>query len=86
MAAEMKVTDAIAQLVLSHYLRDWDDCNESTRNALTGIMRAALEAGLAAMLDPVGYQWLGTANFRKRMQPGSNPSDWRTVYVIKEPK
>jgi hypothetical protein len=32
-------------------------------------------------MEPVGFQWLDTANFRKRLPDDALPSDWRVLYT-----
>jgi hypothetical protein len=55
--AEIKVPDAVVELALSVFINH--ETGGLGDDEIPGCMRAALEAGLAAMLEPVGYliQW-----------------------------
>lgn len=57
MAAEMKVTEEAVEAACKVFTDTPDDSdNEWFSRDLNEVMRAALEAGLAAMLEPVGWQ------------------------------
>ncbi len=42
---------------------------------------ANLRAALAEQPEPVAWQWLDTANFRKAIPASSNPSEWRPLFT-----
>jgi hypothetical protein len=95
MAAEIKVTDAVVELALSVFINH--ETGGLGDDEIPGCMRAALEAGLAAMLEPVGYtcdeprmkRYLTLADFGGNaayMKEWVDAHDCKPIYTTKEPK
>lgn len=71
MAAEMKVTDAAVAVALAAYTASRGSY-EGEVPAGADDMRAALEAGLAAMLEPVHVEWERDGSRRELVRPTAN--------------
>lgn len=53
---------------------------ESDYDAMDAL-RAALAEPEEPVQEPVAWQWLDTAHFRKKIPPDATPSDWRPLYT-----
>lgn len=91
MAAEMKVTDEVVELALSVFINH--ETGGLGDEEIPGCMRAALEAGLAAMLEPVGklpdhamqrLKTIGTVGWDDLFTLESEVPHAHIAYVIKE--
>jgi hypothetical protein len=54
----------------------------SVGDELETFARLVIEAHVKGVdMEPVGFQWFDTANFRKRLPDDALPSDWRVLYT-----
>lgn len=61
------------------------DSDDGTVEAITVWCPEAIAALRAALAEPepelVGWQWLDTAHFRKKVPLHSNPAEWRRLFT-----
>ncbi len=94
MAAEMKVTDSALQAAMDAYAAKNEEIGDPVEY-FPDAMEAALQAALAAMLDPVGklpdhamqrLKTIGFVGWDDLFTLESEVPDAHIAYVIKEPK